>query len=126
MTENNTTQQTAPAENTAEITEALRAEYAELTDKIRAARRAYYNEDAPFLSDAEYDKLYRRLEIIEAEHPLIIANDSPTQEVGGEAIEAFAPVTHLQRMYSPRGRLLLRRAARLADQDRRERPEPHR
>ena len=83
-----------------EITEALRAEYAELTDKIIAARRAYYNEDAPFLSDAEYDKLYRRLEIIEAEHPLIIANDSPTQEVGGEAIEAFAPVTHLQRMYS--------------------------
>ena len=73
MTENNTTQQTAPAEtraespaenaaeNTAEITEALRAEYAELTDKIRAARRAYYNEDAPFLSDAEYDALYRRL-----------------------------------------------------------------
>ena len=60
MTENNTTQQTAPAEtaaentaeNSAEITEALRAEYAELTDKIRAARRAYYNEDAPFLSDA--------------------------------------------------------------------------
>ena len=108
MTENNTTQQTAPAEiraespaeNSVEITEALRAEYAELTDKIRAARRAYYNEDAPFLSDAEYDALYRRLEIIEAEHPLIIANDSPTQEVGGEAIEAFAPVTHLQRMYS--------------------------
>ena len=116
MTENNTTQQTAPtetraespaensveniAENTAEITEALRAEYAELTDKIRAARRAYYNEDAPFLSDAEYDALYRRLEIIEAEHPHLIANDSPTQEVGGEAIEAFAPVTHLQRMYS--------------------------
>ena len=83
MTENNTTQQTAPAEtraespaeNSVEITEALRAEYAELTDKIRAARRAYYNEDAPFLSDAEYDALYRRLEIIEAEHPLIIAND---------------------------------------------------
>jgi len=108
VTENNTTQQTAPAEtraespaeNSVEITEALRAEYAELTDKIRAARRAYYNEDAPFLSDAEYDALYRRLEIIEAEHPLIIANDSPTQEVGGEAIEAFAPVTHLQRMYS--------------------------
>jgi len=88
VTENNNTQQTAPAEtraespaeNSVEITEALRAEYAELTDKIRAARRAYYNEDAPFLSDAEYDALYRRLEIIEAEHPLIIANDSPTQE----------------------------------------------
>ena len=104
MTENNAptaapaeTHAENPGENSAEITEALRAEYAELTDKIRAARRAYYNEDAPFLSDAEYDALYRRLEIIEAEHPLIIANDSPTQEVGGEAIEAFAPVTHLCR-----------------------------
>ncbi len=106
MTENNTTQQTAPAENTAEITEALRAEYAELTDKIRAARRAYYNEDAPFLSDAEYDKLYRRLEIIEAEHPHLIANDSPTQEVGGEAIELSHPSPTCSactpsRMFSP-------------------------
>ena len=107
MTENNApttapaeTRAESPAENSEKITDALRAEYAELTDKIRAARRAYYNEDAPFLSDAEYDALYRRLEIIEAEHPLIIANDSPTQEVGGEAIEAFAPVTHLERMYS--------------------------
>ena len=62
MTENNAptaapaeTRVESPAENSAEITEALRAEYAELTDKIRAARRAYYNEDAPVLSDAEYD-----------------------------------------------------------------------
>ena len=80
--------------------EVERIEYLELIDTIRSARRAYYNNESSVLSDAEYDALYRRLEIIEAEHPLIIANDSPTQEVGGEAIEAFAPVTHLERMYS--------------------------
>ena len=80
--------------------EAERIEYLELIDTIRSARRAYYNNESSVLSDAEYDALYRRLEIIEAEHPHLIANDSPTQEVGGEAIEAFAPVTHLQRMYS--------------------------
>ncbi len=80
--------------------EVERIEYLKLIDTIRSARRAYYNNESSVLSDAEYDALYRRLEIIEAEHPLIIANDSPTQEVGGEAIEAFAPVTHLERMYS--------------------------
>ena len=80
--------------------EVERIEYLELIDTIRSARRAYYNNESSVLSDAEYDALYRRLEIIEAEHPHLIANDSPTQEVGGEAIEAFAPVTHLERMYS--------------------------
>ena len=75
MTENNApttapaeTRAESPAENSEKITDALRAEYAELTDKIRAARRAYYNEDAPFLSDAEYDALYRRLEILSLIH----------------------------------------------------------
>ena len=80
--------------------EVERIAYLGLIDTIRSARRAYYNNESSVLSDAEYDALYRRLEIIEAEHPHLIANDSPTQEVGGEAIEAFAPVTHLQRMYS--------------------------
>ena len=80
--------------------EVERIEYLKLIDTIRSARRAYYNNESSVLSDAEYDALYRRLEIIEAEHPHLIANDSPTQEVGGEAIEAFAPVTHLERMYS--------------------------
>ena len=80
--------------------EVERIEYLGLIDTIRSARRAYYNNESSVLSDAEYDALYRRLEIIEAEHPHLISNDSPTQEVGGEALEAFAPVTHLQRMYS--------------------------
>ncbi|MCJ8504752.1 NAD-dependent DNA ligase LigA [Kocuria flava] len=86
--------------NPAEPDAALKEEYAELVDRVRAARTAYYVEDAPRISDAEYDALYRRLEELEALHPQIVANDSPTQEVGGEVSAAFAPVEHLARMYS--------------------------
>jgi DNA ligase (NAD+) len=80
--------------------EALRTEYQQLTDEVRKHRAAYYNDDAPLISDAEFDKLYSRLELLEAQHPEIVANDSPTQEVGGEVSAAFAEVVHLSRMYS--------------------------
>ncbi|MFI7483716.1 NAD-dependent DNA ligase LigA [Kocuria sp. M1R5S2] len=80
--------------------EALKEEYADLVERVRRARTAYYVEDAPTLADAEYDALYRRLEEIEALNPELVANDSPTQEVGGEVSAAFAPVRHLARMYS--------------------------
>lgn len=80
--------------------ETLRDEYDALADEVRHHRTLYYNQDAPEISDAEYDALYRRLEEFEALHPELIANDSPTQEVGGEVTAAFAPVEHLARMYS--------------------------
>ncbi|GAA1876767.1 NAD-dependent DNA ligase LigA [Paeniglutamicibacter psychrophenolicus] len=80
--------------------EALRTEYQQLIDEVRRHRAAYYNDDAPLISDAEFDKLYSRLELLEARHPGIVANDSPTQEVGGEVSAAFAEVVHLSRMYS--------------------------
>ena len=78
----------------------IKERYAQLVDRVRAARQSYYVNDAPTISDAEYDALYRELEKLEAQHPELVANDSPTQEVGGEASAAFAPVTHLARMYS--------------------------
>ncbi|QCU78588.1 NAD-dependent DNA ligase LigA [Citricoccus sp. SGAir0253] len=81
-------------------TESLREQYEHLVDEVRRHRTAYYQNDAPLVSDAEYDTLYRRLEDLEALHPEIVANDSPTQEVGGEVSTAFAPVRHLARMYS--------------------------
>ncbi|KAA9393787.1 NAD-dependent DNA ligase LigA [Kocuria coralli] len=81
-------------------TDELREEYAQLVETVRAARMAYYVQDAPTLSDAEYDQQYRRLEELEALHPELVANDSPTQEVGGEVSAAFAPVEHLEKMYS--------------------------
>nr|WP_246858656.1 NAD-dependent DNA ligase LigA [Citricoccus sp. SGAir0253] len=78
----------------------MREQYEHLVDEVRRHRTAYYQNDAPLVSDAEYDTLYRRLEDLEALHPEIVANDSPTQEVGGEVSTAFAPVRHLARMYS--------------------------
>jgi DNA ligase (NAD+) len=81
-------------------TGSVREEYENLVDLVRKYRFAYYQEDEPLVSDAEFDTLFRRLEEIEALHPELVANDSPTQEVGGEVSAAFAAVEHLQRMYS--------------------------
>nr|WP_247828545.1 NAD-dependent DNA ligase LigA [Arthrobacter antioxidans] len=80
--------------------EELREEYAQLAEDVRAHRAAYYQDAAPTISDAEFDALFRRLEELEALHPELVANDSPTQEVGGEVSAAFTPVDHLARMYS--------------------------
>jgi DNA ligase (NAD+) len=80
--------------------EALREEYQHLADEVRRYRHAYYQEDEPLISDAEFDELYLRLERFEALHPELVSNDSPTQEVGGEVSSAFAAVEHLSRMYS--------------------------
>lgn len=98
--EQTATRAAAPHEPEAVPTEAIREEYENLADLVRKYRFAYYQEDAPLVSDAEFDTLFRRLEEIEALHPELVANDSPTQEVGGEVSAAFAPVEHLQRMYS--------------------------
>ncbi len=78
----------------------LQAEYADLVENVRRYRFAYYNEDSPLVADAEFDRLYQRLEEIEAQHPALVANDSPTREVGGEVSVVFSPVKHLARMYS--------------------------
>ena len=67
--------------------EALRAE-------IMEHNRHYYDEDAPVISDFEYDALMRRLEELEAAHPEYYSPTSPTQKVGGTAKSTFAPVTH--------------------------------
>ena len=83
--------------------EALREEYAQLIEQVRGYRQAYYNEDQSLISDGEFDLLFRRLEQIEAEHPELVSNDSPTQEVGGDVSSTFAPVKHPTRMYSLEG-----------------------
>lgn len=72
--------------------------YEELKDQVRYHRRAYYVDDAPEISDAAFDALFRELEDLEALHPQIVTGDSPSQEVGGNAV--FSPVEHLSQMYS--------------------------
>lgn len=74
--------------------------YHQLIQEVDDARTAYYDRDAPVLSDAEYDKLYRELEDFEAKYPQYRSADSPTTQVGGAASQAFAPVEHLQQMTS--------------------------
>ena len=78
----------------------LREEYQQLADEVRRHRVAYYQDNDPLITDAEFDELFEKLQRIEADHPEIVAADSPTQEVGGEVSRAFAPVQHIQRLYS--------------------------
>jgi DNA ligase (NAD+) len=62
----------------------------------------YYVLDAPEIPDAEYDKLFRELQELEARHPELATPDSPTQRVGGQALEGFAKVRHRVPMLSIR------------------------
>lgn len=72
----------------------------ELRHQIRHHSHRYHVLDAPEISDAEYDRLFRELESLEAEHPDLVVPDSPTQRVGAPASDLFAPVQHRQRMFS--------------------------
>lgn len=80
--------------------EQARARAAELSAALREHDRRYYLLDAPSIPDADYDRLRRELEAIEAEFPELVTADSPTQTVGAPAHRAFAPVTHRQPMLS--------------------------
>ena len=70
----------------------------ELRELIRYHNRRYYELDEPEISDAEYDGLVRRLLELEAEHPELVTDDSPTQRPGGAV--TFSPVAHLVPMLS--------------------------
>lgn len=63
----------------------LEKELAELREKIEYHSNRYYNDDAPEISDYEYDMLMQRLKAIEKDHPELITKESPTQHVGGNA-----------------------------------------
>ncbi len=73
-----------------------------LREQINYHNYRYYVLDKPEIPDAEYDRLYRELEALEAAHPELITPDSPTQRVGGRPLEGFAPVTHRVPMLSIR------------------------
>ena len=62
----------------------------------------YYVLDAPSIPDAEYDRLFQELQALEAQYPDLASPDSPTQRVGGQALDAFAKVRHRVPMLSIR------------------------
>jgi DNA ligase (NAD+) len=64
----------------------------ELRRLIRYHNDRYYRDDAPEISDAEYDALFRELSALEADHPELFDPESPTQRVGAEPAEAFGTV----------------------------------
>ena len=69
-------------------------EIALLRQELEQAGYEYYVLDAPVMSDYDYDHKLRRLEELEAAHPELITADSPTQRVGGKALDGFEEVTH--------------------------------
>ncbi len=69
-------------------------EYLELQTKVKELAKAYYDEDTPKVSDAEYDDLMRQIKVAEKEHPDWITKDSITQIIGGSASTKFSKVTH--------------------------------
>ena len=79
------------------------SEYQSLVAEIERHNRLYYDNDAPEISDYEYDMLMQRLKKIEAENPDFVSSNSPTQHVGGTFSEGlFAPVEHKVQMGSLR------------------------
>lgn len=81
-------------------TEVLR-EWQDLAEEVREHQFRYYVRDAPIITDAEFDKLLRRLEALEAQYPELRTPDSPTQLVGGAGFATeFEAAEHLERMLS--------------------------
>ena len=78
----------------------IRERIEDLREQVRYHGRRYYIEDAPEISDAEYDALYKELESLEADHPELVTPDSPTRKVGGEPLEGFEEVRHAIPMLS--------------------------
>ena len=72
----------------------------ELIEKISTFDYQYYVLDNPSISDFEYDKIFRSLVDLENENPELIRPDSPSQRVGGKALDAFESVIHRQAMLS--------------------------
>jgi DNA ligase (NAD+) len=71
-----------------------------LRHEIERHNRLYYVDDAPEITDAEYDRLFRELQALEAEHPELRSADSPTRRVGAAPLSEFGEVRHRTPMLS--------------------------
>ncbi|MBV2234141.1 MAG: NAD-dependent DNA ligase LigA [Sterolibacterium sp.] len=83
-------------------TDAIAGQLAALRSEIARHDHAYYVLDQPRIPDAEYDRLFRELQALEAAHPEHITPDSPTRRVGGQPLPQFEPVRHVVPMLSIR------------------------
>ena len=77
-----------------------REAHQEIAEQVEEARWRYYVKDSPTISDAEYDRLMRRLEGLEEQFADLRTPDSPTQSVGGAVSTEFTPVEHVEPMMS--------------------------
>lgn len=75
-------------------------QHAQLVEEVSAHNLAYYQEDAPVISDAEYDVLFKRLVALEDEYPVLRTKESPTMKVGAAPLGGFAKVVHRVPMLS--------------------------
>ena len=82
------------------MSESVAAEVARLRETITRYDHLYYVLATPEVSDQEYDRLFRRLRELEAEHPELADANSPTARVGGAPLDSFTSVTHAKRMLS--------------------------
>ncbi|MFZ1287962.1 MAG: NAD-dependent DNA ligase LigA [Candidatus Phosphoribacter sp.] len=86
---------------TSDVPTHARHEWTELAEAVREHQFAYHVQDAPTISDGDYDALIRRLGSLEEQHPSLRTPDSPTQQVGAPAFSTdFQAVDHLDRMMS--------------------------
>ena len=83
-----------------QATKDIRERVQTLREQIAYHAKKYYEDDAPELSDAEYDRLFYELKDLEQTYPELASPDSPTVRVGGKAAEKFEKVTHEVRMGS--------------------------
>ncbi|WP_091537538.1 NAD-dependent DNA ligase LigA [Modestobacter sp. DSM 44400] len=87
-------------EDLTEVPDDARTRHRDLAEELDRYAFAYYVQDAPLVSDGQYDELMGELKAIEAAHPALVTPDSPSQKVSGGFGATFAPVTHLERMQS--------------------------
>ena len=80
--------------------ENLKKRAEELRAELNRHARLYYEDDAPEISDFQYDELMRELQDIEGKYPELAEPDSPTQRIGGAPREGFVKVAHAEPMMS--------------------------
>jgi len=83
-----------------QISDDVLREYEHLKDALNQHNHRYYVLDDPSVPDSEYDRQMRELQAIEAQYPGLLSEDSPSQRVGGKALESFTQVRHTVAMLS--------------------------